>query len=161
MSPEELENKIRIIEHDFSKEISDLKRQNFKMEVKFESLLRYLIWEGSAEPLKLTVEKYQEIVSSFQVMNNKVKEINKINAIVDKVNVSAEFNKTSTMKIHGDDLGLKDIFDNVGGTSDFTARYILDKLPCSLTLTTYLQGFFNTARTPTPGALIPDQVVSK
>ena len=156
MTTEELEKKITIIEHDFTV----LKAKNYKLEVKFEALLRHLIWEGNISAANFTIEKYHDAVTNFQLLNNKVMEINKIASISDKVEASYNFNKISHMKIHGDDLGLQIIIENAGGTTDFTARHILEKIPCSKTLTTFLEKFVKTKTDDDKVILFPNQVVS-
>lgn len=144
MTKEELENKIRIIEHDYAKEINLLKEKNYRLEVKFESLLRYLIWEGDLSKTVFTLDRYQEAVTAFQLLNAKVQEINKLPTIPEKVKAAEEFNSTTKFikaKIYADDLGLKSIIEKAGGTSGSTATDIIASLPCSKELTSYLKKF--------------------
>jgi|ERR1035437_135565 hypothetical protein len=141
MTNEELETRISIIESDISKELHRLKTKNFITEIRFESLLRYLILEGSLGNTTFTIEKYQEAVNSFQEMNTVVQKINTIPAIADKVLAAVKFNGFSRMKIYGDDLGLKKIISDAGGTSGSTAVDILANLPCSKDLTNFLNRY--------------------
>lgn len=153
MTNEELENKIRVIEHDLTKEISTLKEKLYKMEVRFESLVRYFIWEGDLSKTVFTVERYQEAVMAFQVLNAKIIELRKLPSITEKVMAAEEFNnsiKITKAKIYADDLGLREIIENAGGTSSMTAMLILSALPCSKELTHFLQSF-----------VIPDNLSNK
>jgi hypothetical protein len=141
MTNEELEKRILLIEHDISRELHLLKTKNFKMEVRFESLLRYLIWEGNLGNSTFTIEKYQEAVNFFQELNTEVQKINAMPAIADKVVAAVKFNSFTRMKIYGDDLGLKKIISDAGGTSGSTAVDILANLPCSKDLTNFLNKY--------------------
>lgn len=139
MTNEEIEKRINIIEHDVARELHLLKTKNFKLEIRFESLLRYLIWEGDLGNTTFTIEKYQQAVNFFQELNTEVQKINAMPAVADKVLAAVKFNNFSRMKMYGDDLGLKKIITDAGGTSSHTASDILEKLPCSKDLTNFLK----------------------
>lgn len=143
---------------ELSNEIVVLQTRLFKAEVRLEALIRWMEGKGT-----LTREDYQTAVSNFQVFNNAIGQIVKIPSILDRVNAASEFNKTSVIKIMGDDLGIKKIIEDAGGTSDFTARLILSKLKCSPQFTIFMKQFFdhtkNTSGTLSE-ALLPDQVVN-
>jgi hypothetical protein len=139
MTNEEIVKRIEVIEHDVSRELHLLKTKLFKMEIRFESLLRYLIWESDLGNTKFTIEKYQEAVNTFQELNKVVISINDMPAVADKILAAEKFNNFSRMKIYGDDLGLKKIITDAGGTSSHTASDILERLPCSQDLTNFLR----------------------
>lgn len=134
-------------------ELLQLRVRTFKSEVRLEALIRLLMAKGS-----FNVDEYQAAVTSFQVLNNALSQINTINSIMDKVNAANEFNKTSMIKIQGDDLGLKKIIEDAGGTSDFTARLVLSKLPCSTNFSDFMKQFIDTTKNPSPEALTPEVV---
>lgn len=156
MTNEEIEKRITLIEHDVSREIHLLKTKIFKMEIRFESLLRYLIWEGDLGATTFTIERFQEAVNDFQTLNRKVQEINALPSITEKVaaaeafNSSDKFTRSTKAKIYGDDLGLKAMIENAGGTSSMTAVEILACLPCSQELTNFLKSY-----------VVPDHISNK
>ena len=138
---------------DLETEITQLKVRLFKSEVKFEALIRWLFSKGT-----LNSDDYLAAITNFQVFNNTLGQINAIPSIMDKVHAATEFNKTSIIKISADDLGIKKIIEDAGGTSDFTARLILLKIPCSPSFKEFITQFFDVTKNPSPEALIPDQV---
>jgi hypothetical protein len=158
---EELEKHIQKIESDAAREISQLKARSFRSEIRFEALLRLMTSKEI-----VSVNDYQEAVVQFQQMNSVLGQINNIPSIIDKVNAASEFNKSSNaisnkrMKIYADDLGIKKIIEDAGGTSDFTARIVLAKLPMSEPMSSFMKQFIDPTKNPSPDAIIPDQVVN-
>lgn len=134
-------------------EILQLKIRNYKSEIRLEALVRLLMTKGT-----YNIDEFHASVTSFQILNNTLSQVNSIPSIMDKVNTAAEFNKTSTIKIQGDDLGLKKIIEDAGGTSDFTARLVLSKLPCSTNFSNFMKQFIDITKNPSPEALTPEVV---
>jgi hypothetical protein len=158
---EELEKHIQKIESDAANEISQLKTKSFRSDIRFESLLRLMTSKEI-----VSVNDFQEAVIQFQQLNNVLGQIGNIHSIVDKVNAAAEFNKASNaisnkrMKIYADDLGIKKIIEDAGGTSDSTARIVLSKLAMSETMSAFMKQFIDPTKNPSPDVIYPDQVVN-
>jgi hypothetical protein len=152
---EELEKRIVSIETDVAREISQLKLRLFKSELRFASFLRWATTNGV-----ISLDQYNYAIEAFQQLNTVVNELNSINSINDKVMGAFEFNKQSTIfKINADDLGIKEIIENAGGTSDFTARLILSKLPMSEMFKIFINQFIDPTKNPSPDAIIPTEIV--
>jgi hypothetical protein len=136
-------------------EIAKLNTRLFRAEVRLEALIRWMESKGT-----LPREEYQTAVNNFQAFNNAIGTLLGITSIMDRVNGAADFNKNSIIKIHGEDLGLQKIIEDAGGTSDFTARLVLAKLPCSPQFSGFMKQFIDPTKNPSADALIPDQVIN-
>lgn len=140
---------------ELQQEISKLNMRLFKAEVRIEALTRLLYGKNT-----ISVDEYQAAINGFQAMNNAVAQISNISSIMDKVNAAAKFNETATIKVTADDLGIRKIIEDAGGTSDFTARIILAKLPMSENFGVFIKQFLDPTKN-TSGAIYPDQVYSE
>ena len=139
-------------------EISKLNGRLFRSEIRLEALTRLLTIQKT-----ITIEDYQEAVREFQTLNGVVAEINNINNLMDKVTAAAKFNEKSKLKITADDLGIRKILEDVGGTSDSVARMILSKnmeVPMSRDFVKFMVQFVDPTKTPSPDVKYPDQVIN-
>lgn len=120
---EELEQQLKVITENVQKELTALRMQSIQNNTRLEAVIRMMVQKSI-----FNFDDFIDFIDAYIAFSTKVNELNKLDTIADKLKGAAEFNTTSIVPIHVDDLNILPAVKSTGGLSK-TLQVAVANLP--------------------------------